>query len=337
MKNVARFSKLRTALAARLWGGGMLVVWAALLAGAAGSHAADEMSLERGAESIRVLHGGKPFAEYLFKSGAKPIVWPIIGPSGVEMTRAFPMKTVPGEDQDHKHQRSFWFTHGDVNGVDFWSEEEGHGDIVQRELKQAEAQADRVTIRTVNDWIGPDGKKHCEDERTIVFRVLGDRRFIDFEAVVTASEGDLTFGETKEGSFGVRMPSIVNSKPPGKGRIVNAEGLTNDNTWGKASPWVDYHGPIGDKMAGVAILDHPSSFRFPTTWHVRNYGLFAANPFGLGDFTGKKDGAGAHTIPKGQTMTLRYRTIFHLGDERQADIAGAFKEWAEQNNPFPKK
>jgi hypothetical protein len=221
-----------------------------------------------------------------------------------------------------------------VNGVDFWSEQEGHGRIVERDIELAEARPDRATLATVNDWLDKDGKKICEDRRTLVFRVGKDRHTIDFEAVVKASEGPVTFHETKEGSFGVRMPSIVNSKPPGKGKIVNAEGILNDDTWGKASPWVDYHGPIAGQTVGVAILNHPSSFRFPTTWHVRNYGLFAANPFGLGDFTGKKDGSGDHTIPAGETMTLRYRVIFHRGDEREADVAAAFQEWAAIENPF---
>lgn len=310
----------------------LVLAAALLLAGPA--DAKDALTVEVGKESVRVIRDGQLFAEYLFMSGAKPVVWPIIGPTDVAMTRAYPMKTVEGEDQDHPHQRSFWFTHGDVNGVDFWSEQDKHGRIVQRELKLAHASGDRATIVTLNDWIGPDGKKICEDRRTLVFRAAENLRTIDFEAVVTASDGPLKFGETKEGAFGVRMPSIINSKSPGNGTIINAEGIKNDDAWGKASPWVDYHGPIGGKTVGVAILNHPSSFRFPTTWHVRNYGLFAANPFGLGDFTGKKDGAGAHVIPAGETMTLRYRILFHQGDEREADVAGEYKKWASEKEPF---
>jgi hypothetical protein len=80
---------------------------------------------------------------------------------------------------------------------------------------------------------------------------------------------------------------------------------------------------------GIAILNHPSSFRYPTHWHIRSYGLFAANPWGLGDFTGKKQD-GSHTMKKGESLTLRYRVIFHAGDEKQAGIADAFAEYSKQ-------
>jgi hypothetical protein len=107
---------------------------------------------------------------------------------------------------------------------------------------------------------------------------------------------------------------------------VNAEGVVDTDAWGKASPWVDYTGPIGDETLGVAILNHPSSFRYPTTWHVRDYGLFAANPFGYRDF--KYADSGTHTIAPGESIELRYRVILHEGDTDGAQIARAFEAYA---------
>ena len=112
------------------------------------------------------------------------------------------------------------------------------------------------------------------------------------------------------------------------GKIVNSDGLANIAAWGKPAAWVDYHGPVDDETLGVAILNHPSSFRFPSHWHVRTYGLFAANPFGLSDFTGGKE-KGQYTLPAGETMKLRYRVLLHKGDEKQGGVAEAFLDFSK--------
>ena len=145
---------------------------------------------------------------------------------------------------------------------------------------------------------------------------------------ITASDGPVTFGDTKEGTFGLRLASSMNVNRKTGGRIVNAEGITDTDAWGKASSWVDYSGPVNDETVGVAILNHPESFRYPTTWHVRDYGLFAANPFGYDDFK-YKDAPGDHTIPAGESIRFRYRVILHLGDTEAAGIPAAFMAYAE--------
>jgi hypothetical protein len=117
------------------------------------------------------------------------------------------------------------------------------------------------------------------------------------------------------------------------GRIVNAEGFTNEPAWGKPSPWVDYHGPIDGQVLGIAILNHPQSFRFPTHWHVRTYGLFAANPFGLHDFYNDKAKDGSHRVEPGGSFRLLYRVVLHQGDERQGRIAERFKAYAASPPP----
>lgn len=298
---------------------------------------ADDVALEKHDGGVRVTLGGKPFTDYLEKSGLKPILWPILGPTGQEMTRNYPMKTdVPGEKKDHHHHRSLWFTHGSVNGIDFWSETPLSGKQVHREYLKCEANGPTGVISTLNDWVSFDGKKQCEDVRTITFHGDQNRRFIDFEITIRASEGPVKFGDTKEGTMGLRVPTELDAqKLTGtRGEIVNSEGAKDGATWGKPASWVDYHGVIDGQPVGVAILNHPSSFRYPTHWHVRIYGLFAANPFGLHDFHGSKDAEeGAYTLPKGETMTLRYRFVFHRGDEKVGGIADAFKAYAEAARP----
>ena len=294
------------------------------------------MAFDKHEDGVRVTLGGKPFTEYLIHKGPKPIVWPIIGPDGQEMTRNYPMKLVEGEKRDHPHHRSLWFTHGSVNGIDFWSETPAAGKEVHREYLKCKADGSTGVISTVNDWLGPDGKKQCEDVRTLTFRGDADTRTIDFDITIKASEGPVLFGDTKEGSMGLRVPTALDARQlTGKpGEIVTSEGARNGAAWGKPAAWVDYHGNLGDDMVGIAILNHPSSFRFPTCWHVRDYGLFAANPFGLHDFRGSKDAhEGDYTLPAGDTMSLRYRFVFHRGDEKAGKVAEAFQAYSQESRP----
>lgn len=295
-----------------------------------------EVTAEKHDEKVTIKIDGDLFAEYLTYSGGKPVVWPIIGPTGKAMTRSYPMKKVEGEKTDHIHHRSLWFTHGDVNGVDFWLEGAKGGKQIHQEFVRVEGGKQAVVI-TRNDWVAPNKEKVCEDERTLRFFADGDHRVIDFDIVMKATDKPLVFGDTKEGSFGIRVAHSVSVDARQGGRIVNSEGQTDDKAWGKRAAWVDYYGPIaGDggkekETLGIAILNHPSSFRFPTWWHVRTYGLFAANPFGIHDFEQKQKGAGTHTVAPGETIAFRYRVVFHKGNEQEGGIAKEFTAYAAEN------
>ena len=274
---------------------------------------------------IEVRVDGKLVTEYIPDDGPKPYFFPVIGPSGAAMTRAFPMKKVEGEKYDHPHHRSLWFTHGSVNKVDFWSEMPNHGRIVETGRPTVSQGVAVGVIRTTDDWIGPDGKKVCEDER--VFRIFATKkaRVLDFDVTLKATVGPVTFGDTKEGMFGLRVASSMDVTAKKGGTILNAEGISDTKAWGKPSPWVDYTGPVDGKTVGVAILNHPSSFRYPTTWHVRDYGLFAANPFGWHDF-GQKT-SGEYVLPAGESIRFSYRVILHDGDSASAAPAAAFQAY----------
>lgn len=287
---------------------------------------------------VTVLVDGLLFTEYWIKNGAKPILFPVIGPNGTQMTRDYPMKYVDGEKHDHPHQRSLWFTHGNVNGIDFWSEVKQHGWIRHREFVRQEAKDDTAVIETINDWLDHDGQKQLEDQRRLTFRADEVSRTIDFDITLKATAGPVKFGDTKEGAFAIRVPTALDvdpekgkPRPEGEGgHILTSEGLADKDAWGKPAKWVDYYGLLNGQVVGVAILNHPSSFRFPTHWHVRTYGLFAANPFGLHDFQPSAGVDGAHTLAEGQSLDLRYRVVFHLGDAKQAGIEAAFERYAAE-------
>lgn len=292
------------------------------------------VKFRRAGTNLDVRVTGKPLSTYRTDEPSKPYFYPLIGPTGDEFTRAYPMrKDVAGEAHDHPHQRSFWFTHGNVNGVDFWASDPINkpnpkfGSIRETSRRIAAEGPVVGVLQTTDEWLGPDGKKVCDDERLVRVYSTGATRVIDFEIVIKATAGPVTFGDTKEGMFGLRVASSMDVKNKTGGKITNAEGVTDDAAWGKASPWVDYTGPVNGKTVGVAILNHPDSFRYPTTWHVRTYGLFAANPFGWHDF-GRKE-SGAHTTPEGGSIGFRYRVILHEGETAPAHIADAFRSYSE--------
>jgi hypothetical protein len=174
------------------------------------------------------------------------------------------------------------------------------------------------------------GKKQMEDVRTLRFGADGDRRRIDFEITLMASAGAVTFGDTKEGTFGIRVADPLRVDAKLGGRIVNSRGDVDAAAWGKRAEWVDYSGPLNGKVVGIAVLNHPSSFRYPTYWHVRTYGLFAANPFGVKDFTGDKTADGTYRLERGKSLTLRYRVLLHKGDAKIARVAEAFADYVKE-------
>jgi hypothetical protein len=284
-------------------------------------------------DRLRVDINGRLFTEYFFKEVPRPYCYPLIGPGQLPMTRNWPMKTVPDEDRDHPHHRSFWYSHGAVNGVDFWSEQGNFGRIRHEKFLEVTSGRESGLIHARNLWTAPGGKVVCVDERKLRFYATGDagQRSFDFEITLQALDEPVVLGDTKEGTMAVRLAETMRLKGKvGQGHIVNSAGQRDDQTWGKRAEWCDYHGPVEGKTVGLAILDHPKNPRHPTWWHVRDYGLFAANPFGRHDFEKFADKtAGDLRIPAGQGITFRYRFILHAGDEKEARIAEQYATYAK--------
>jgi len=290
-----------------------------------------QVSLERSEPGVVVRVNDSLFAKYLTHSGRQPVVWPIMGPTETPYTRSYPVGPLQKfEKEDHPHHRSLWFAHGEVNGFDFWTDSESDQSckIVHREFVKTESDGATATVVTRNDWIA-SGKKQCEDERTLVFGVDESTRWIDFTIKLIASAGDVALGDTKEGTFAVRVAGSMKVDPPGQGQIVNSHGQKDKAAWGQLAEWIDYCGPVEGETVGIAILSHPSNLCRPCKWHVRTYGLFAANPFGELDFPPGDIDQGEVIIPAGDSLTLRYLTVFHRGDQKTADIRGRYQSFAQ--------
>jgi len=297
------------------------------------------MKILAGGQKIEVTICGRPFTQF-FLAGegvTKPYLHPLRAPSGTYVTRMWPMEKVDEEasiaNPDHPHQRGLWFAHEKVNGLDFWNNEatytsQNRGKIVLSKLDEVTSGKDRGTVAATFDWTDLAGHKVLTEARRMTFYADPKLRIVDFDIVLTAGTDAVTFGDAKDGAFGLRMRPMLR-EAGGDGHITNAEGLAGEaQVWGKPSDWCDYSGAVKDEKVGIAILDHPENPRHPVRWHARGYGLFAANPFALSAFTRDKSQNGALTIAPGQSVRFRYRVIVHEGDAREAGIAAEWTKYA---------
>lgn len=318
---------------------------------ASGAATAAEFAIEEEDGAIAILIDGELFTRYVVgdEQSNMPYFYPVIGPGGKAVTRSFPMKEVEGEATDHPHQRSFYFAHQLINDFDTWHEEltmvaRARGDaerleelkkilgsIRHREILRQEAGEGRAVLEVVSDYIDASGEVAAEERRTFTFQV-DDKgsRIVDFDIAIVASKGPVTLHDAKDAGLSLRVAQTISADAGEGGAIVNSEGDRDRETWGKRAAWVDFNGPVDGERVGIAMLNHPSSFRHPTPWHVRTYGLFTANPFGLKTVAEIDEDGGIELAP-GESLTLRHRIIFHLGDEKDADIAGAWETYAAED------
>lgn len=316
----------------------MLCVLACTIASADQKETSDKaaaLSITKDGEQHQVLIDGALFVGYNTQDAAKPFLYPITGPTGANMTRHYPMKKgVAGEADDHPHHTSFWFTHGGVNGVDLWH---GKGKAVENVTSIiGQPSPNRAAISAKDRWLKKDQTAIAQVDTLYAFTVLEDgSRVIDYQTNIEPADGveQLLFADTKEGTMAIRLaPQLRLKGDVATGKAINSNGEKDGKIWGKRAKWVAYWGVIDGKTCGVAIFDHPTNLRHPTWWHARDYGLVAANPFGMSDFEkGKhKKGAGEYTLKQGETLGLRYRFVFFAGTAEEADIAGKYDQWVTE-------
>lgn len=319
-----------------------LVALLAIFLCCGGAAGAQQVAFKRSGDHIDVLIGGRLFTTYYFDpSVAKPYLQPLRGARGTIVTRDFPIgNTVPPAHLHDKnlepHQRDLFFGHGDIDGIDFWgeaafpkwSDDTVFGRTVFRKLEEMRGGAVGL-LRADFDLTGPRGRVIAEETQSYTFRGDSNTRIVDCEFVVLANHGsDVVFGDTKEGAFGVRLVKALDSPPA---RMVNSNGAVGEKqVWGKRANWVDYDGTVNGEELGIAVFDSPKSFHHPTYWHARGYGLLAANPFGIREFTGDPSKDGSWTVREHHSITFRYRVLIHHGTYIQAGVARAYQEYAAE-------
>ena len=299
--------------------------------------AAQTVTLKQTDTGLRVDVDGQLFTEYQTKDVPRPFFYPVIGAAGENIVRNYPMKPgVEGEPQDHPHHKGLWFTHGSVNGIDFWSETKDFGKQQHVSFGDIKSDGAKGSFTADTKWVSSDGKTVLTDSRKFTIGALpnGEKQ-LDYDITLKATEGDVTFNDTKEGSMAIRLcPQLTFSKKEGStGHAYNNNNDKQKDIWGKRASWVCYYGPDPKgNTVSVVMFEHPKNFRAPTTWHARDYGLFAANPWGLHDFEGKKDEKtlGDYKIEKGGSLTLRYRFYFANGKAKPEALAEKFTAYSAE-------
>jgi hypothetical protein len=291
-----------------------------------------------GEDRIELRFNGDLVTAYHIGEVPRPFFYPIIGPGGVAVTRSYPMEKGPDEEEtDHVHHRSLWFSHGEVNGINFWGDREGDGRQRHTGLKGVRIKPESISLTTANDWLAASGATVLQDAREYTLsKAQNGALIIDFQITLQATVGPVVFGDSKEGSLGLRMAHWMRlvkkdrKTPQPTASVVNSEGVTGKAVWGKRAEWIDYFAtdPKG-KTIGIAVMDHPSNLRHPTWWHARDYGLLGANPFGEGSFEKQTPkGAGDFTLADGDELTLRWRLVVHPGKPERAGVAELFEAFA---------
>ena len=288
--------------------------------------------------AVRIQSGNELFCKFDYRSYAKPIFYPIQLQPGLSMTRNFPMQIVDGEAKDHPHHMSMWMGHI-VSGVDFWTGKSGT--IKFKNIEAFDSKNKSFTV--VNLWVRNSDKTTLLEERSSYqFGANSSNRWIYADVTFTARQ-DVEFDDTKEGLFAIRTHPNLRLAPNQKqgvlkvtGKAINDSGIEGKSVWGKPAKWLDYHGAIQDKNVGISLFDHPGNLRHPTTWHAREYGLIAANPFGLHYFNKAPKGAGKLALKKGQSLNLKYGIRFYVGSFDKSQTEKAFQHFASTMKPIKK-
>jgi hypothetical protein len=290
-------------------------------------------------QRVDITIDGKPFTSYIHpESIKKPVLFPIRTAKGTFVTRGFPLEPRPGERVDHPHHVGLWFNYGDVNGLDFWNNSTSiaaerapkMGTIVHKRVVEAKGGSDRGDLEVESEWRHPDGRVLLVERTHFVFRGGADTRSIERITTLTAQQEQVVFRDNKEGVLGLRVARALEQpadKPetftdasgqPSKvpvldntgvtGQYTSSEGLKGDAVWGTRGRWTMLTGTVDGGPVTLAILDHPSNTGFPTYWHARGYGLFAANPLGRKVFDPKQPEF-VVTLEPGKSLTFRHRIL----------------------------
>lgn len=292
-------------------------------------------------QRVTITVDGKPFTSYIWPTEVKkPVLYPIIDADGFTVTRGYPLDPRPGERTDHPHHVGLWFNYSNVNGFDFWNNSDAipaarrpkMGTIVFKKIVSAKSGAHSGELTTKSTWITGAGQPIINETTHFVFTQLPDgTRVIDRTATLHAL-AKVVFHDDKDGMLGLRVASWLESptakggefrdasgaitkvkgkaSPGASGVYLTSRGVKGDAAWGTRGKWCSLTGHTKDHTVTIAIFDFPKNPGYPTYWHARGYGLFAANPLGRDNFNPKLP-AFNYTLQKGQTAVFRYRVAIY--------------------------
>ena len=305
---------------------------------------------------VDITIDGKPFTSYIYPDELmKPVLYPIQTSTGTFVTRGWPMDPRPGERVDHPHHVGLWFNYGNVNGLDFWNnstaiapeKKSGYGTIKHVSVNQMVAKDDRAELLVTKHWQKPDATNLLREDTKYTFTANGGQRAIEMVVKLTALKEDVSFEDNKEGLIGIRVARELEhpSDKPEKftdangletdvaklnndgvtGKYHSSEGIEGDAVWATRAKWMNLNGKVKDESVSLVIIDHPENVGYPTYWHARGYGLFAANPLGQKEFSKGKETLD-FKLKAGQSVVFKYKVLINAGANLSDEqVNAAFK------------
>lgn len=311
-------------------------------------------------KSVSITINGKLFTSYIYPEEIKkPVLFPVATPQGTIVTRAYPLISKEGERVDHPHHVGIWLNYGKVNGLDFWNNSEAisedkrdhYGTIHHRKILEVEG-GEVGKLKVAADWLTPDQEKLLDEITTFYFSQKDEAYIIDRVTTLQAKDQPVSFDDNKEGMMAIRVTRTLehpSDKPvkltgangnPADEAILDNEGVSGQyhssvgvsgtEVWGTRAKWVNLAGKIGDEAVSVVMMDHPNNVGYPTYWHARGYGLFAANPLGQKVFSEGKEELNFMLEPQ-ESVTFRYRIVIYGADEplEEEIIESLFTDFSE--------
>ena len=297
---------------------------------------------EKDQNTINVFVGSKLFTRFIFPDSlAKPVLYPIFSGNGAMLTRGYPMYPMAGDPTDHPHHVGLWFNFENVNGLDFWNNSFAipaekramYGWIKTDRIIKTEDGAKGVLVYHAN-WTNQKNEVLLEETTQYEFSGTDNQRIIDRITILKANT-NVQFTDAKDGLLGLRVAhelqisskkdqlytddkgivTIVkaNTDAVASGNYMTSAGKEGDSAWSTRAVWCKMYGKMKNDSISIAIIDHPSNINYPTYWHARGYGLFAANPLGEKVFTNGKSAKNLQ-LKKGETVRFAYRVVFDQGD-----------------------
>lgn len=309
---------------------------------------------------VDVLVDGQPFTSYIWPDTLmKPVLFPLRTASGTLITRGWPMEPRAGERTDHPHHVGLWFNYENVNGVDFWNNSTAQpaaqqakmGRIEQRKIVKTSSGKNKGELKVASDWIMPNHQPILHETTDFIFRTAPGARIVDRIATLTALDKPVVFKDAKDGMLGLRVrreleqpetDAVTYTDASGRPTTVKAmstngvtglyrtsEGKTGDAAWGTRGRWTTLTGKVNDEDITLVLLDHPKNAGFPTYWHARGYGLFAANPLGQAMFSNGKEKLNFTIAPK-HSATFRYRLVILDGKATPEQVEALYKQFVKE-------
>ncbi len=288
---------------------------------------------------INILIGSKLFTSFLFPDTLeKPVLYPVYASNGTIVTRGFPFKPLPDEPTDHPHHLGIWFNFENVNGLDFWNnsfaipaaKKGQYGWIKTDRILETKSGNTGVLSYHAN-WTNQANDILLEETTRLESSGTEHERNIDRVTTLKANTTVL-FKDAKDGMLGVRVAkelqiptteekkftddkgnvTVVKAATVSTGNYITSAGKEGDAAWSTRADWCKLYGKMGKDSISIAIIDHPANINYPTFWHARGYGLFAANPLGEASFTNGQRTTNLQ-LQKGESVTFRYRIVVSDG------------------------